>query len=195
MNSSRSEAASYLDTYGVQSPTSVLFNRLCSYAHYFTLHSSLRPFGCNAMVGGYDAETQQYGLYSMEGAVGVGSKQWGAASGKGRQGGKTELEKIISESYKARAASGAGSADGEVFGIAQITVAEGLVRLVKAIKELRDEAKDKPYVLEASWVCEKSGRLHVHVDDKTVGEAREEAERRTAAEAPADDDENPNMVA
>jgi 20S proteasome subunit alpha 7 len=45
INRAREEAQSYKETYGHSIVPSVLANRLGLYAHFYTLHYSLRPFG------------------------------------------------------------------------------------------------------------------------------------------------------
>ncbi|GMH57991.1 hypothetical protein TrRE_jg1412, partial [Triparma retinervis] len=93
VNRGRSEASNYLDTYGIRSPPSVLCDRLASFAHYFTLHGALRPFGATTMVAAYDEDVEEYTLTMIE-PSGQAYRYFGCAAGKGRQGAKTEIEKL-----------------------------------------------------------------------------------------------------
>merc|ERR1712194_664169 len=87
------EAADWEDQYGSKIPPSVLGERLGSYAHYFTLHGALRPFGAAAVLAGYDPDTKECSLQLLE-PNGAPYKYYGVATGKGKQAAKTELEKL-----------------------------------------------------------------------------------------------------
>ena len=70
----------------------MLAEKMGAFVHYFTLYYSLRPFGASIVIVGVDPETKQHEMYQV-GPSGVGFKFFGCAIGKGRQGGKTEIEK------------------------------------------------------------------------------------------------------
>jgi 20S proteasome subunit alpha 7 len=89
----RDEAQNYRDTYGHRIPPSALAGRLGLYMHYFTLHGSLRPFGCSVLIACFDEETQNHELYAVD-PSGTTLKFFGIAVGKGTQAAKTELEKL-----------------------------------------------------------------------------------------------------
>jgi 20S proteasome subunit alpha 7 len=96
----------------------VLADRMAQFVHYYTLHGSVRPFGNATIIAGYDAFKGAHELYMVEpsgvGYVSVQSssvsgaltltkntpwfpglqKYYGTAVGKGRQGAKTEIEKL-----------------------------------------------------------------------------------------------------
>mmetsp|Transcript_21859 Transcript_21859/g.45539 ORF Transcript_21859/g.45539 Transcript_21859/m.45539 type:complete len:254 (+) Transcript_21859:99-860(+) len=127
---SRSESSNYEETYGIKGPPGVICERIAGFAHYFTMHGALRPFGATVMVAGFDEDTKEYSLHMIE-PSGVSYRYYGCSAGKGRQGAKTELEKLDLET---------------------ITCEEGLKQAVKIICQMRDEGKDKPMEIEAGWV-------------------------------------------
>lgn len=94
VNRAREEAHNYHESFGHRIIPSVLANRLGSYVHYFTLHGSLRPFGCSALVAALDEDTKQPELYLVE-PSGLALRYYGCAAGKGTQAAKTEIEKLI----------------------------------------------------------------------------------------------------
>ena len=96
VNRARDEARSYADSYGSKIVPNVLANRLSMYMHYFTLHSSLRPFGSTALVAAYDEDLQKPELYMTE-PSGASFRYFGCAAGKGAQAAKTELEKVMAK--------------------------------------------------------------------------------------------------
>ncbi|GMP91628.1 hypothetical protein CsSME_00042240 [Camellia sinensis var. sinensis] len=112
-----------------------------------------RPFGCGVILGGYDREGPQ--LYMIE-PSGISYRYFGAAIGKGKQAAKTEIEKLK---------------------LSDMTCREGVIEIAKIIYKVHDEAKDKAFELEMSWVCDESKRQH----EKVPGELLEEA--KTAAKA------------
>lgn len=87
VNRSREESSSYLDTYGIPIPPAVLADRLAHYVHYFTMHGALRPFGASMVLGCYEEDMDELGLYMVE-PSGQVFKYYGCAAGKGRQGAK-----------------------------------------------------------------------------------------------------------
>ena len=193
VNRAREEASNYDDTYGTKIPPSTLANRLSAYVHYFTLHGALRPFGCSTLIAAYDPGTKVHSLHMVE-PSGVSYEYYGAAAGRGRQPARTEMEKLsINPKQVAASASSDGDA-GE--GGNLLTCAEAVKQLAKIIYSLHDEAKDKPFELEMSWLCEGSGWKHVGVPKKIIGEATEwakkeieEAEGEESEEEEEDDDD------
>jgi 20S proteasome subunit alpha 7 len=69
----RDEANSWRKTYKSAIPVPVLASRLGGYVQAYTLYSSVRPFGINAIVGGYDPVEE----VPVDGEVGSGPKQPG----------------------------------------------------------------------------------------------------------------------
>ncbi|KAG1338278.1 putative Proteasome subunit alpha type-3 [Cocos nucifera] len=122
--------------------------RVAGYVHLCTLYWWLRPFGCGVLLGGYDRDGPQ--LYMIE-PSGVSYRYFGAAIGKGRQAAKTEIEKLK---------------------LSELTCREGVIEVAKIIYGVHDEAKDKAFELEMSWVCDESNRQHQKVPDNLLEEAK-----------------------
>ncbi|KAL3841115.1 hypothetical protein ACJIZ3_025706 [Penstemon smallii] len=144
----KSEATNYESTYGEPIPVKELAERVASYVHLCTLYWWLRPFGCGVILGGYDRDGPQ--LYMVE-PSGVSYRYFGAAIGKGRQAAKTEIEKLK---------------------LSEMTCREGVIEVAKIIYGVHDEAKDKAFELEMSWVCDESKRQHQKVPDDLLEEAK-----------------------
>eukprot|EP00616_Rhizochromulina_sp_CCMP1243_P003727 CAMPEP_0118962048 /NCGR_PEP_ID=MMETSP1173-20130426/525_1 /TAXON_ID=1034831 /ORGANISM="Rhizochromulina marina cf, Strain CCMP1243" /LENGTH=262 /DNA_ID=CAMNT_0006910267 /DNA_START=29 /DNA_END=817 /DNA_ORIENTATION=+ len=162
----RSEAENYEDTYGTAIPPSVLADRMAQYVHYFTLHGALRPFGAGGIVAGYDPELREHSLHMIE-PSGVQYRYFGTALGKGRQGAKTEIEKLD---------------------LKTITCRQALKEVAKIIHTLHEPGKDKPFELELSWLCEESGWEHKHVPTE-LKVAVEEAAKSEIEEAEMESDD------
>lgn len=181
VNRARDEASSYDETYGTTIPPQTLASRLSAYVHYFTLHGALRPFGVSTLVAAYDASTQKHSLHVVE-PSGVSYEYFGAAAGRGRQPARTEMEKLA---INPKTASTTGGEE------ELITVAEGVKQLAKIIYTLHDEAKDKPFELEMSWLSEGTGWKHVGVPRDTIKEAVEWAKKEIEeAEEESDEDDD-----
>ncbi|NP_001150029.2 Proteasome subunit alpha type-3 [Zea mays] len=148
----KSEAASYEKVYGEPISVKELADRVASYVHLCTLYWWLRPFGCGVILGGYDRDGPQ--LYMIE-PSGVSYKYFGAALGKGRQAAKTEIEKLK---------------------LSELTCREGIVEVAKIIYAVHDEAKDKAFELELSWICEESKRQHQKVPNDLLEHAKAAAQ-------------------
>lgn len=149
------EAAHFEEAYDTKIPPKLLAERLGEYMHYFTLHSSLRAFGAACVVGGYDQETKETGLYMVE-PNGASFGYYGVAVGKGKQAAKTELEKLNLHREPC-------------------TAADAVKHIAKILTMLHQENKDnsgKPLEMELSWICEESGYKHVGVPKDRIEEAR-----------------------
>ena len=180
----RDEASSWRSTYKAPIPISSLANRMGAYVQAYTLYSSVRPFGITAIVGGYDAEQE----VDVDGAVGSGPKSgsggkvkdakqggpylymvepsglyWGyyaAATGKGRQAAKSELEKLKLDPKA-----------GEC-----ISLEEGVKEAARIIYVAHEDSKDKDFELEMTWISAVSGPTQGR-HEEVPKELREEAER------------------
>jgi 20S proteasome subunit alpha 7 len=156
------------------------------------MYGSVRPFGITAIVGGVDTseETPVDGEVGSGPAVGAGGKvpgkhggpflymiepsglywgYYGAATGKGRQAAKAELEKLDLP---------AGN----------ITIHEAVKEAARIVYIAHKDNKDKEFELEMTWISTVDGPTkgrHVEVPK----ELREEAERLARAEDESDDEE------
>lgn len=163
------------------------------YLQAYTMYGSVRPFGITAIVGGVDTSEE----YKVDGEVGSGPKvgaggkvpgkhggpflymiepsgqywgYYGAATGKGRQAAKAELEKLDLP---------AGT----------MTLEEGVKQAARIIYVAQKDNKDKDFELEMTWISDASGPTkgrHMEVPK----ELREEAERLAKAEDDSDDDDD-----
>lgn len=153
VNRGREEAKSFKSLY--KTPVSVhhLMERLGIYVQNYTCYNSVRPFGIVSIVGGLDENGPH--LYMLE-PSGACWGYTGAATGKGRQLAKSELEKLNFE---------------------ELTVREAVQHAARIIHEAHEDNKDKGYELEMLWVSiNETGGKHVPVPDELVQEARKAAE-------------------
>ncbi|KAI9021608.1 nucleophile aminohydrolase [Phycomyces nitens] len=149
VNRARDEAQSWRDIYRQPIPGKAIADRLGQYVSAYTLYSSVRPFGCGTIVG---AMTEgEPSLYLIE-PSGVYWGYRGCAVGKGKSVAKTEIEKLKME---------------------EMTVREAVNEITRIIYTCHDEAKDKDFELELSWICPESKYKHQFVPK----EIKEEAER------------------
>ncbi|KUI66058.1 putative proteasome subunit alpha type-7 [Cytospora mali] len=188
----RDEARSWRDNFKTPITTADLAARMGGYLQAYTLYQSVRPFGITAIVGGYDSELD----LPVDGEVGSGPKcgaggkaqdkkhggpslymiepsglywgYYGAATGKGRQAAKAELEKLD--------LSGEG-----------ITLEEAVKHAARIINLAHDDNKDKEYELEMSWISNHDGPTKGRHEEVPKA-LREEAERLAKEED--DDDED-----
>ena len=165
-------------SYGTKIPPSVLSDRLAAYVHYFTLHGALRPFGATALVASYDDETKEHALHMIE-PSGMSHRYFACAAGKGRQPAKTEMEKLTLNNREDPAQN--------------ISVREGVKQLARIIHALHDEAKDKPFELEMSWLCEESGWKHKGVPRDVIKESVEWAKKDIEEAEEEDEDSDEEM--
>lgn len=193
----RDEASSWRSTYKAPIPVSSLANRMGSYVQAYTLYNSVRPFGITAIVGGWDAETE----VDVDGSVGSGPKigsggktpgvkeggpylymiepsgtywgYYGAATGKGRQAAKAELEKLKLDPKA-----------GE-----PISLEEGVKEAARIIYVAHEDSKDKEFELEMTWVSAVSGPTKGR-HEEVPKELREEAERLAQKALEGEDEED-----
>lgn len=189
----RDEAQSWRETFKGPISTSDMASRMGGYLQMHTMHPSVRPFGITAIVGGFDSELDAPvdGEVGSGPAVGAGGRSggahggpglymiepsglywgyYGAATGKGRQAAKAELEKL--------------------------NPAEGTLDLRQAVKEAariiyiaQQDNKDKEFELEMTWVSGVQGPTGGR-HEEVPKELREEAERLAKKELEGDDDDD-----
>jgi len=195
----RDEARAWRDTFKTPIPSADLASRMGGYMQAYTLYQSVRPFGITAIVGGFDSELEapvdgEVGHGPSKGAGGkvAGKKHggpflymiepsglywgyYGAATGKGRQAAKAELEKLD--------LAGDGSSS--------LTLEQAVKEAARIIYVAHDDSKDKEFELEMSWISGANGPtkgLHQEVPKAL----REEAERlaKKALQGDSDDEED-----
>lgn len=194
----RDEAANWRDTFKSQIPTSALANRMGNYMQMYTLHMSVRPFGATMILAGMDKssdspvdgevgsgpecggkvandeESGGPGLYMIE-PSGLYWGYYGAATGKGRQAAKAELEKLDLAAGK-------------------MTLMEAVKEAARIIYVAHGDNKDKDFELEMSWVSREDGPTkgkHMEVPEDVLVQAKEYAKN---AVDPEDDDEDDDKM-
>lgn len=171
-----------------------------AYVQAYTLYNSVRPFGITGIIGGYDAETE----VSVDGSVGSGPKTgsggkaqgvkeggpflymvepsglywgyYGAATGKGRQAAKAELEKLKLDPKDE------GS----------LTLEEGVKEAARIIYVAHEDSKDKDFELEMTWISAVKGPTKGR-HEEVPKELREEAERLAKKALEGEDEEEEKM--
>ncbi|KAK0482120.1 20S proteasome subunit [Armillaria luteobubalina] len=150
-NRARDEASNYRETYRTPSPLKSLADRLGMYVQAYTLYSSVRPFGISTILGAVDKDGPS--LYVIE-PSGVFYGYHGAAVGKGRQLAKTELEKLD---------------------LASISMRQAVLDAARIIYLVHDDAKEKEFELEMSWIGDETNGLHLPVPKDLFDEAEKKA--------------------
>lgn len=189
----RDEAQNWRKTYKSPISTADMASRMGGYLQAYTLYSSVRPFGITAIIAGFDSEEElpvdgevgsgpstgaggkvaggKYGgpgLYMIE-PSGLYWGYYGAATGKGRQSAKAELEKLD------LAAGNLGLLD-------------GVKEAARIIYVAHDDNKDKEFELEMTWISNSQGPTkgrHEEVPKDVLAEAE-----RLAKKSLEDDDED-----
>jgi len=146
-NRCRDEASGYRDQYRAPIQLKYLADRLGLYVQAYTLYSSVRPFGCSTILGAYDKTGPT--LYIIE-PSGVAYGYHGAAVGKGRQLAKTELEKLK---------------------LSELSMRDAVTEAARIIHLVHDDAKEKDFELEMTWVGEETNGVHLPVPKDLLDEA------------------------
>lgn len=128
-----------------------IMDRLGIFVQNYTCYNSVRPFGVVLIVGGVDDNGPH--LYMIE-PSGTCWGYLGAATGKGRQIAKLELEKLDYEN---------------------LTVEEAIKVAAKIINLAHEDNKDKDYELEMSFI-DTTTKRHQFVPEEKVKAARAAAE-------------------
>lgn len=113
----------------------------------YTLYSSVRPFGTTAILGVVDKDGPH--LFMLE-PSGIYWGYHGCAAGKGCQAAKGELEKLD---------------------LTNLSMNQAVNEAARIIYLAHDEAKDKEFELEVSWICPDSGGRHELVPESVLEEA------------------------
>lgn len=163
VNRGRDEAQLFKSIYKTSVLVPHLMDRLGIYVQNYTCYNSVRPFGVSCIVAGVDANGPH--LYMIE-PSGASWGYTGAATGKGRQTAKSELEKLNFE---------------------ELTVREAVKHAARIIHQAHEDNKDNDYELEMSWVSqEETGGEHRFVPEDLLQEAIKHAQEEDEEE---DDDE------
>ncbi|KAK4132098.1 N-terminal nucleophile aminohydrolase, partial [Trichocladium antarcticum] len=193
----RDEARAWRDTFKTPISTADLASRMGGYMQAYTLYQSVRPFGITAIVGGFDSSAAQ----PVDGEVGAGPAcgpggkvagkthggpflymiepsglywgYYGAATGKGRQAAKAELEKLDLGSATTGPA---------------LTLEQAVKEAARIIYVAHDDSKDKDFELEMTWISGADGPtkgFHQDVPKALL----DEAERLAKKALDEDDDE------
>lgn len=162
----RDEYDTYRSQYKEAITVPYLIDRLGNYVQAYTCYNSVRPFGVSAIIGGVDDDGAHLYMIDPSGTY------WGyrgAATGKGRQSAKNELEKLELESLDAR---------------------EAVKEAARIIYLAHEDNKDKDFEIEISWVSKsETNGLHQFVPEDLLEEAKEYAEQKLNE----DEDEDENM--
>ncbi|KAF9535117.1 20S proteasome subunit [Crepidotus variabilis] len=146
-NRARDECASQRDLFSRGPELKTIVNRLGLYVQAYTLYSSVRPFGISTILGTVDKNGPS--LHVIE-PSGVSFGYHGAAIGKGRQLAKTELEKLK---------------------LSELSMSEAVLEAARIIYLVHEDAKEKDFELEVSWIGPESNFTHVHVPNELYKEA------------------------
>ncbi|KAI0750940.1 20S proteasome subunit [Daedaleopsis nitida] len=150
-NRARDEASSFRENYRSSPTLQYVIDRVGLYVQAYTLYSSVRPFGCSTIFGAVDKNGPA--LFVVE-PSGVSYGYRGAAVGKGRQLAKTELEKLK---------------------FTELTMKEAVMEAARIIYLVHDDAKEKEFELELSWVGTETNGIHQPVPKELFDEASSKA--------------------
>lgn len=189
----RDEAAEWRRMYKAPIKTAALAGRMGSFVQAYTLVSSARPFGVTSIIGGWDSEAEVPvdGQVGSGPTIGSGGKKegvkhggpclymvepsglywgyYGAATGKGRQAAKAELEKLNLHE-------------------ANLSLEQGVKEAARIIYFAHEDSKDKEFELEMTWISTLDGPTKGRHEEVPKA-LREEAERLAKKALEGDDDE------
>ena len=168
MKQARGVCVNYRKQYGIACPPDQLADRLAQIIHVHTMWYYLRPFGAACVIAGYNEDKAKTELWTIA-SNGVKHRVFGGAIGKGSRAALTEIER------------------GKFL---DMTCEEALNKVAKIVATVHDDVKDKPYVLEMSWICEATGWKHRMVPEDRAKAARDAAEAELRAEDEESDDDD-----
>lgn len=174
----RGECVQWKNVYGENMTPDILAERVGLFVHQYTLYWSVRPFGASVLMGHYDKETKTPSVFQIE-PSGLVFKYRGSAIGKGRQGAKTEIEKLQDLPGAAMAVDGDKKKQHSVH--PTLTCKEALFHVAKILHKVHNES-DKDFELECSWICDASNFQHAPVPKELVTEAEKKAKDALEAE-------------
>lgn len=135
-------------------PVKTLAERVALYVQAFTLYSSVRPFGLSSIIGGIDKERGPQ-LFVIE-PSGMFWGYNGCAIGKGKQFAKTEIEKLPLDT---------------------ISMQEAVEEVARIIYKAHDDAKDKEFELQLSWIGPETNNVQQPVPRALYEEAVRKAQQ------------------
>lgn len=145
----REEARNWRSQFREPIALPVLATNVASYVQAYTLYNSVRPFGVTTIMGGIDESGPH--LYMIE----PSGSAWGyrgAATGRGRQAAKSELEKLDFENMDAE---------------------QAVKEAARIIYIAHGDNKDKDFELEMTWVSvSRTKGLHVEVPSEMMEAAK-----------------------
>ncbi|KAH3671781.1 hypothetical protein WICMUC_004539 [Wickerhamomyces mucosus] len=167
----RDEFNSYRSQYKEDITVPYLIDRLGNYVQAYTCYNSVRPFGITSIIGGIDEDGTH--LYMLE----PSGSYWGykgAATGKGRQSAKNELEKL---------------------NLDELSTRDAVKEAARIIYQAHEDNKDKDFEIEISWISkEETKGLHQFVPEDLLNEAKQYAEDKLNEDEDEDEeDEDENM--
>ncbi|CAI5760249.1 unnamed protein product [Candida verbasci] len=153
VNRCREESQSFKSIFKIPIPVPNLLDRIGLYVQNYTCYNSVRPFGIVGIIGGIDDNGSH--LYMVE----PSGSFWGysgAATGKGRQIAKSELEKLKFD---------------------DLNIKDAIKQAARIISLAHEDNKDKDYELEISW-CSKefTNGKHEFIPIELLEEAKKFAE-------------------
>ncbi|AMD20559.1 HDL185Cp [Eremothecium sinecaudum] len=157
VNVGRQEAANFRKFYRQPIMVSAFADRVGQYVQAHTLYNSVRPFGITAIFGGVDDDGAHLYMLEPSGAY-WGYK--GAATGKGRQSAKAELEKLVAN------------------GKPELSARDAVKEAARIIFVAHEDNKEKSFEVELSWcsLSETAG-LHKEVPEDLFKEAIDYAKK------------------
>ncbi|GFT46527.1 proteasome subunit alpha type-3 [Nephila pilipes] len=147
VETARTEAANYRNSYKQDIPLKHLKNRVAMYMHAYTCFGALRPFGASVMMASYNSDGPE--LVSID-LSGTSFDYFGCAVGKNQAAAKTEIEKLDLKNME----------DWE------------LLKEAARILYMVHDDKDKNFGMELSWVGKNTRGKHVNVPDQIFQEAQ-----------------------
>lgn len=145
------EVRNLRDTWHDPPTIKAVTERIALYFQAYTLYSSVRPFGINAIFGGVDKTGPS--LYVVE-PSGIHTGFHGAAVGKGRQLAKTEMEKLK---------------------LQELSLREAVKEAARIIYVVHEDQKEKDFELEMAWIGDETENVLVPVPPELLAEAEREA--------------------
>lgn len=160
----REEYQSYMSQYKQPITVPYLIDRIGGLVQAYTCYNSVRPFGVTTIIGGIDEKGPH--LYMLE-PSGAYWGYHGAATGKGRQAAKNELEKLDFTTLSAR---------------------DAVKEAARIIYLAHEDNKDKDFEVEISWISTSETKgLHKFVPEELLKEAKEFAESKLNEESDEDE--------